>query len=128
MAAFRPEPFRGRVGEEVLADLRARIWNTRWPGAAPGAPWEQGTDLAYLRGLLGYWADGLDWRAQERWLNCAVFTIDGQSGRWTRARPGSTGGLVDRCRRRSERVAALGGCPGRAAGLELDHPHPGDGA
>jgi pimeloyl-ACP methyl ester carboxylesterase len=23
----------------------------------------------YLRGLLGYWADGFDWRAQERWLN-----------------------------------------------------------
>jgi hypothetical protein len=57
------------VGDDVLADLRARIWNTRWPGAAPGAPWEQGTDLGYLRGLLGYWADGFDWRAQERWLN-----------------------------------------------------------
>jgi len=53
----------------VLDDLRARIWNTRWPTAAPGAPWEQGTDLGYLRGMLGYWADGFDWRAQERWLN-----------------------------------------------------------
>jgi pimeloyl-ACP methyl ester carboxylesterase len=49
--------------------LRARIRNTRWPGPAPGAPWEQGTDLGYLWGLLGYWADGFDWRAQERWLN-----------------------------------------------------------
>ena len=69
MATFRAEQFNIRVGDEVLADLRARIWNTRWPGAAPGAPWEQGTDLGYLRGLLGYWADGFDWSAQERWLN-----------------------------------------------------------
>lgn len=61
MTTFRAEQF--RVGDEVLADLRARIRNTRWPGAAPGAPWEQGTDLGYLRGLLGYWADGFDWRA-----------------------------------------------------------------
>ena len=69
VAAFRAEQFSVRVDDEVLADLRARIRNTRWPGPAPGAPWEQGTDLGYLRGLLGYWADGFDWRAQERWLN-----------------------------------------------------------
>ncbi len=66
---MRAEPFTVRVSEEVLADLRARIGNTRWPEAAPGAPWEQGTDLGYLRGLMAYWADGFDWRAQERWLN-----------------------------------------------------------
>ena len=69
VAAFGAEQFSVRVSDEVLADLRARIRNTRWPGPAPGAPWEQGTDLGYLRGLLGYWADGFDWRAQERWLN-----------------------------------------------------------
>jgi Epoxide hydrolase N terminus len=69
VAAFGAEHFSVRVGEEVLADLRARIRNTRWPGAAPGALWEQGTDPGYLRGLPGYGADGFDWRAQERWLN-----------------------------------------------------------
>ena len=67
MATFRAEQFSVRVDDEVLDDLRARIRNTRWPGPAPGALWEQGTDLGYLRGLLGYWADGFDWRAQERW-------------------------------------------------------------
>ena len=66
MATFRAEQFSVRVSDEVLADLRARIANTRWPGPAPGAPWEQGTDLGYLRDLLGYWADGFDWRARER--------------------------------------------------------------
>ncbi len=69
VATFQAEQFSVSVSDEVLADLRARIRNTRWPGAAPGAQWEQGTDLGYLRGLLEYWADGFDWRAQERWLN-----------------------------------------------------------
>jgi pimeloyl-ACP methyl ester carboxylesterase len=63
------EPFSIRVDEQVLSDLRARIRNTRWPDPAPGAPWEQGTDLDSLRRLLAYWADGFDWRARERELN-----------------------------------------------------------
>ena len=53
----------------MLTDLRERLRTTRWPGAAPGEPWSQGTDLAYLQDLVGYWADGFDWRAQERALN-----------------------------------------------------------
>ena len=63
------EPFTIGVPDEVLADLGARIRSTRWPGPAPGAGWAQGTDLEYLQRLLGYWADGFDWRAQERRLN-----------------------------------------------------------
>jgi pimeloyl-ACP methyl ester carboxylesterase len=63
------EPFSVRVPEAVLTDLRRRVRGTRWPPPAPGPPWEQGTDLAYLQGLLAYWADGFDWRAQEAWLN-----------------------------------------------------------
>lgn len=63
------EPFSIHIEDAVLADLRGRIHNTRWPDAAPGAAWEHGTDLAYLRQLLAYWADAFDWRAQERELN-----------------------------------------------------------
>jgi pimeloyl-ACP methyl ester carboxylesterase len=62
-------PFAINIDAETLSDLRRRIHNTRWPDAAPGAPWEQGTDLEYLRRLLAYWADEFDWRAQERELN-----------------------------------------------------------
>ena len=65
----RIEPFSIAVEEEVLTDLRTRIRNTRWPPPAIGTPWEQGTDLGYLRRLLEYWADGFDWRARERELN-----------------------------------------------------------
>ena len=63
------EPFSIHVDDQVLSDLRARIRNTRWPDLAPGATWEQGTDLGYLRQVLAYWADEFDWRAQERKLN-----------------------------------------------------------
>jgi pimeloyl-ACP methyl ester carboxylesterase len=69
VATFQAEPFTVGVSDVVLADLRARIRRTRWPEAAPGVPWKQGTDLGYLRELLAYWADSFDWRAQERWLN-----------------------------------------------------------
>ena len=69
VATFRAEPFRVGLSDDVLADLRSRIRRTRWPEAAPDAPWKQGTDLDYLRELLAYWADGFDWRAQERRLN-----------------------------------------------------------
>ena len=62
-------PFTIRVLDEVLSDLRTRIRNTRWPDQAPGAAWAQGTDLEYLKRLLSYWANGFDWRAQERRLN-----------------------------------------------------------
>src|SRR2546429_6392538 len=66
---MRIEPFVVEVPDAVLEDLRDRIRRTRWPDPAPGGPWAQGTDLEYLRGLLAYWADGFDWRRQERWLN-----------------------------------------------------------
>jgi pimeloyl-ACP methyl ester carboxylesterase len=64
-------PFSIRIEEEILSDLRARIRNTRWPDPAPGAAWEQGTDLEYLKQLLAYWAGDFDWRAQEHQLNAA---------------------------------------------------------
>jgi pimeloyl-ACP methyl ester carboxylesterase len=64
-------PFSIQVEAEVLSDLRDRIRRTRWPDPAPGAAWEQGTDLQYLKQLLAYWADEFDWHAQERELNAA---------------------------------------------------------
>ena len=63
------EPMSISIDEDLLSDLRSRIRATRWPEAAPGEAWGQGTDLAYLKGLLDYWAAQFDWRAQERRLN-----------------------------------------------------------
>jgi pimeloyl-ACP methyl ester carboxylesterase len=73
----RPEPFEIAVPEEILADLRARIRNTRWADEVPGIGWDQGTELGYLKRALAYWADGFDWRARERELNAfAHFRIE----------------------------------------------------
>jgi pimeloyl-ACP methyl ester carboxylesterase len=74
---FAISPFLVTISDEVLDDLRSRIRATRWPEPAPGDPWSQGTDLAFLRDLLTYWAEDFDWPAQERALNVfAHFTAD----------------------------------------------------
>ena len=75
-----PSPFLA-VPEEVLDDLHARLAQARLPNAIDGIGWEQGTDLAYLEELLGYWRDDFDWRAQEARFNAlehVATEIDGQ--------------------------------------------------
>ncbi|HYU04468.1 MAG TPA: epoxide hydrolase N-terminal domain-containing protein, partial [Jatrophihabitantaceae bacterium] len=79
-SSIRVEPFSVRVEDDVLADLQSRIRNTRWPDAAPGHAWSQGTDLDYLRRLLAYWADEFDWRAQEHRLNTFAHFRTGLDG------------------------------------------------
>jgi pimeloyl-ACP methyl ester carboxylesterase len=61
----RPEPFTLHTPAGALEDLRARLRATRWPDAPEDAGWSLGTDVAYLRELVAYWADGFDWPAQE---------------------------------------------------------------
>lgn len=72
--------FKVAVPDAVLADLSERIARTRWPTPVPGIGWEQGIDYGFLQGLLGYWADGFDWRAQEARLNAYpqdIVSLDG---------------------------------------------------
>ena len=57
--------FEVRVPEPVLADLHERLDRWRRPNQVAGAGWEQGTELTYLEGLVDYWRDGYDWRAEE---------------------------------------------------------------
>lgn len=49
-----------------LEDLRRRLRATRWPEPWPETGWEAGTELAELRRLVAYWADGFDWEAEQR--------------------------------------------------------------
>jgi hypothetical protein len=68
------------VPDHEWEDLRARLRQTRWPAQWPGAGWEAGTDMNELRRLVGYWADGYDWRAHEAAVNALpshVAEIDG---------------------------------------------------
>ena len=61
----RPEPFTPQTDPATLNDLRTRLRATRWPDAPEEAAWSVGADIAYLRELVAYWADGFDWLAQE---------------------------------------------------------------
>lgn len=68
------------VPDPVLADLDARLANTRLPDQIPGTGWGYGTDRAYLTELLAYWQNDFDWRAQEARINALdnfVTRIDG---------------------------------------------------
>jgi pimeloyl-ACP methyl ester carboxylesterase len=69
MVAIMTEPFTTNTMPAALDDLRARLRATRWPDAPEDAGWSQGVDVAYLRELAAYWADGFDWPAQEAALN-----------------------------------------------------------
>jgi pimeloyl-ACP methyl ester carboxylesterase len=61
------EPFTIAVPDAVLAELRERISQVRWPAGIAIDGWDEGTDPAYLRTLLAAWAQ-FDWRARERTL------------------------------------------------------------
>jgi pimeloyl-ACP methyl ester carboxylesterase len=75
------KPFKIAISDAELDDLRERLARTRWPQGPADGDWARGVPLGYLRGLAEYWADGFDWREQERRLNSLPqFTteIDGQ--------------------------------------------------
>ena len=64
-----PTPFTIRIPDATLADLRERLDRVRRPDAIPGAGWQYGTDLTYLRQLVDYWRTQYDWRVHEARLN-----------------------------------------------------------
>ena len=53
----------------MLEDLKHRLEQARFADEIPDTNWEYGTNVAYLKALVGYWRDKYDWRAQERRLN-----------------------------------------------------------
>ena len=63
------QPFRIDVAPQVLSDLQQRLKNSRWTSQIGGTGWDAGTDVDYLRELVGYWQQDFDWRRQERLLN-----------------------------------------------------------
>jgi pimeloyl-ACP methyl ester carboxylesterase len=62
-------PFVIDIPQQEIDELRRRIAATRFPDQVTGVGWQQGTDLAYLRGFLAYWAGEFDWPHQQRQLN-----------------------------------------------------------
>jgi pimeloyl-ACP methyl ester carboxylesterase len=58
------ERFELPYSEDAWSDLRERLRRTRWPDEIPGASWEYGFDLQFLRDICGYWKDHFNWKAQ----------------------------------------------------------------
>jgi len=74
-------PFKVEVPEATLADLRARLAQTRWIDDHDGDGWDLGVSRSYLRELCEYWRTTFDWRAQEALINGFdqyVVDVDGQ--------------------------------------------------
>jgi microsomal epoxide hydrolase len=61
---MEPTLFTIRISDAILADLRERLDRVRWPDEIPGADWQYGTDLTYLRQLVEYWRTQYDWRVR----------------------------------------------------------------
>ncbi|MFW6692079.1 epoxide hydrolase family protein [Streptomyces sp. MAR4 CNX-425] len=75
-------PFEIAIPQPDLDDLDRRLAGTRFPAAAPGDDWAQGTPVAYLRDMVEYWRTSFDWRAQEARMNAFphfLTEIDGQT-------------------------------------------------
>jgi pimeloyl-ACP methyl ester carboxylesterase len=73
-------PFRVRVSDEALADLRRRIQATQWPEKETVTDASQGVQLETMRRLASYWATEYDWRKIEAKLNSYpqfITNIDG---------------------------------------------------
>ncbi len=63
------EPFKVAIPDEQLDELRFRLSRTRWPHDMANEDWRYGVNGDYLRGLVDYWLNGYDWRAQEAAIN-----------------------------------------------------------
>ena len=75
------QPYTVNVPDAALVDLQHRLAHARWPDEIPGAGWDYGSNLDYIRELVAYWRDEYDWRAAEAKLNAwpnFYTTIDGQ--------------------------------------------------
>jgi hypothetical protein len=63
------EPFEARVPQATLDDLRERLAATRWPDEVSDSGWDYGANPQYMKELVGYWLEAIDWRTQEERIN-----------------------------------------------------------
>src|ERR1700731_1186541 len=58
-------PFKVRVPEAALDDLKRRLAMTRWPNKETVGDWSQGVPLQKAQVLVAYWREKYDWRRFE---------------------------------------------------------------
>jgi pimeloyl-ACP methyl ester carboxylesterase len=89
-------PYSVNIPQSALDDLKDRLGRTRWPDELPGAGWDLGVPLDYLKDLTEYWATTYDWRVQEKALNefpQFTTTIDHQNVHFLHVRSTEPGAL-----------------------------------
>lgn len=57
------------IDETEIENLKNRLANSRLPDQIDDASWSYGTELEFLKELIGYWETDFDWREQEARLN-----------------------------------------------------------
>lgn len=62
-------PYSISVPEDVLADLKKRLADARWPEPEVVEDWTQGMPIKWLKDICEYWTTDYDWRAREASLN-----------------------------------------------------------
>lgn len=62
-------PFRIRVEDAVLDDLKSRLTRTRFPDQIAASEWTYGVDVRFCRELVNYWQTTYNWRKHEQALN-----------------------------------------------------------
>ena len=65
----KTESFDVKVPESILADLRNRLHQTRWPGEIQESGWDYGSNLSYVKELCEYWETEYNWRQHESRIN-----------------------------------------------------------
>jgi hypothetical protein len=61
--------FRISIQQAELDDLAEHLVRTGWPAELPGAGWERGVPVGYLKALAEYWHTPYDRRVHEAELN-----------------------------------------------------------
>jgi pimeloyl-ACP methyl ester carboxylesterase len=62
-------PFTVEIPDERLDDLRRRLRSTKWAEDFGNESWRYGVERGWLEGMVEYWAEEFDWRAQEAAIN-----------------------------------------------------------
>lgn len=65
----RIHPFKVSIPDSKIADLKARIRNTKWPDRELVKDETQGVELATMKSLADYWSTKYDWKKIEQKLN-----------------------------------------------------------
>ncbi|MFS0725226.1 epoxide hydrolase family protein [Paenibacillus sp. 1P07SE] len=63
------QSFRIETPQHALDALKLRLEATHWPDELPGAGWQYGVPLDFMKKMTEHWRTSFDWRKQEAMLN-----------------------------------------------------------